>query len=86
MTYLLLAEAKLTRGTKFSAAEVNSLREQLQKIEDSMEDGKFIDEDGKVSENQEDVKLLLHRCWRWTEIVLERSVTHPLTAVLWLNW
>jgi hypothetical protein len=38
-----------------------------------MKDGNFVGADGKPLEGQEGVKQLLDRCWRWTEIVLERS-------------
>lgn len=41
-----------------------------------MKDGNLVDSNGTPFENQEDVKLLLHRCWRWTEIVLERFVIY----------
>jgi hypothetical protein len=38
-----------------------------------MKDGNFVGADGKPLEGQEGVKQLLDRCWRWTEIVLERE-------------
>ncbi|KAL4990502.1 hypothetical protein BDW68DRAFT_194466 [Aspergillus falconensis] len=70
---VLRSTAAVNTRSKFSAAEVNALRDQLKKIEDSMKDGKFVDANGNVLDNQEEVKLLLQRCWRWTEIVLERE-------------
>ena len=57
---------------QFSAAEVNNLREQLKKIESNMKDGNFVDADGNILAGQDDLKALKDRCWRWTEIVLER--------------
>lgn len=40
-----------------------------------MKDGQFVDAEGvPLSGAQEDVKLLMERCWLWTEIVLERYV------------
>lgn len=33
-----------------------------------------MDEEGNVLAGQDDLKSLIHRCWRWTEIVLERYV------------
>ncbi|KAL4741750.1 hypothetical protein BDV11DRAFT_52853 [Aspergillus similis] len=70
---VLRSTSAVNTRSKFSAAEVNGLRDQLKKIEDSMKDGNFVDANGSVLDNQEEVKLLLQRCWRWTEIVLERE-------------
>jgi hypothetical protein len=53
---------------------VNGLREQLKKIEKGTKDGNFVDADGNILAGQDDLKSLIHRCWRWTEIVLERYV------------
>lgn len=39
-----------------------------------MVDGNFVAQDGSVPEGQEVVKVLLDRCLRWADIVLERSV------------
>ncbi|EAW08050.1 uncharacterized protein ACLA_027750 [Aspergillus clavatus NRRL 1] len=46
---------------------------QLKKIQHTMKDGQFAGADGKPLEGQDGVKQLLERCWRWTEIVLERG-------------
>lgn len=51
---------------------MNNLREQLKKIENTLKDGKFVDADGNVQAGSDDLKSLMERCWRWTEIVLER--------------
>lgn len=59
---------------QFSATEVNNLREQLKKIEKTLKDGNFVDADGNILAGQEGLKSLLERCWRWTDIVLERYV------------
>jgi hypothetical protein len=53
---------------------VNALREQIKKIEKTMKDGNFVDAEGNALAGQDEVKSLIHRCWRWTEIVLERYV------------
>lgn len=37
-----------------------------------MKDGNFVGEDGSLLAHQDGLKLLMERCWRWTEIVLER--------------
>lgn len=52
---------------------MNNLREQLKKIEETQKDGKFVGADGNPLAGQEDLKSLMERCWRWTEIVLERQ-------------
>jgi uncharacterized phage infection (PIP) family protein YhgE len=71
---ILRSTSAVNTRSKFSASEVNGLREQLKKIEDTTKDGTFVDASGNPLPNQEDVKMLLHRCWRWSDIVLERSV------------
>ncbi|KAL2864634.1 uncharacterized protein BJX67DRAFT_361062 [Aspergillus lucknowensis] len=70
---ILRSTAAVNTRSKFSASEVNGLRDQLKKIEDTTKDGFFVDAEGSKYPNQEDVKSLLHRCWRWTEIVLDRE-------------
>ncbi|EAL88393.1 conserved hypothetical protein [Aspergillus fumigatus A1163] len=70
---VLRSTAAANTRSKFSATEVINLRKQLTKIQDTMKDGNFIGADGKPLEGQEGVKQLLDRCWRWTEIVLERE-------------
>lgn len=69
--------AKFLSCNKFSATEVNSLRDQLKKIESQMKDGNFVDSEGNILPGQDDIKSLMERCWRWTEIVLERYVSCP---------
>lgn len=51
---------------------MNKLREQLKKIETTQKDGNFVDASGNILAGQEDLKSLMERCWRWTDIVLER--------------
>lgn len=51
---------------------MTSLRKQLEKIQGSLKDGQFIGADGAPLQGQDSLKALLERCWRWTEIVLER--------------
>ncbi|OJI90431.1 hypothetical protein ASPTUDRAFT_114388 [Aspergillus tubingensis CBS 134.48] len=71
---ILRSTSAVNTRSKFSSSEVTALRTQLKKIEEGMKDGKFVDAEGvPLSGAQEDVKLLLERCWLWTEIVLERQ-------------
>lgn len=52
---------------------LTSLRKQLEKIQGSLKDGHFVGADGAPLQGQDSLKGLLERCWRWTEIVLERE-------------
>ncbi|KAJ5909014.1 UPF0662 protein [Penicillium taxi] len=70
---ILRSTSAANTRTKFSATEVNNLREQLKKIEKHMKDGDFVDAEGNIVPGQDEVKNLLPRCWRWTESVLERK-------------
>ncbi|KAJ5468592.1 hypothetical protein N7475_006344 [Penicillium sp. IBT 31633x] len=70
---ILRSTSAVNTRSKFSAAEVNGLREQLKKIEKTQKDGNFVDAEGNILAGQDDLKSLLRRCWRWTEIVLERE-------------
>ncbi|KGO44906.1 Uncharacterized protein family UPF0662 [Penicillium expansum] len=70
---ILRSTSAVNTRTKFSASEVNALREQLKKIEKTAKDGNFVDDEGSVLAGQDGLKALLQRCWRWTEIVLERE-------------
>ncbi|KAL4781896.1 hypothetical protein BJX76DRAFT_334185 [Aspergillus varians] len=70
---VLRSTSAVNTRSKFSAAELNGLRDQLKRIEKPMKDGNFVDSNGNPFDNQQDVKLLLHRCWRWTDMVLERE-------------
>ncbi|KAJ5852019.1 uncharacterized protein N7529_011404 [Penicillium soppii] len=70
---ILRSTSAVNTRSKFSASEVNALREQLKKIENTMKDGSFVDTEGNILAGQDEVKSLFQRCWRWTEIVLERE-------------
>ncbi|GLI72232.1 hypothetical protein PoHVEF18_000402 [Penicillium ochrochloron] len=70
---ILRSTSAVNTRSKFSATEVNNLREQLKKIESTQKDGKFVDAEGNVQAGSDDLKSLMDRCWRWTEIVLERQ-------------
>ncbi|KAJ5084411.1 hypothetical protein NUU61_008990 [Penicillium alfredii] len=70
---ILRSTSAVNTRSKFSATEVNGLREQLKKIEKSQKDGNFVDADGNILAGQDDLKSLIQRCWKWTEIVLERE-------------
>ncbi|KAJ5536926.1 hypothetical protein N7513_010112 [Penicillium frequentans] len=70
---ILRSTSAVNTRSKFSATEVNGLRDQLKKIESQMKDGNFVDSEGNILPGQDDVKSLMERCWRWTEIVLERQ-------------
>ena len=45
-------------------------------MEASMKDGKFVNDDGDILDNQDTVLSLHHRCLMWSEIVLERLVSN----------
>ncbi|KAJ5996611.1 hypothetical protein N7499_007070 [Penicillium canescens] len=70
---ILRSTSAVNTRSKFSASEVNNLREQLKKIEKGTKDGNFVDAEGNILAGQDRLKSLMHRCWRWTEIVLERE-------------
>lgn len=56
-------------------AEVEGFRDQLQEIQGTMVEGKFLAEDSSTPKGQEVVIGLLERCTLWTGIVLERFDT-----------
>ncbi|KAI9036851.1 uncharacterized protein KD926_001239 [Aspergillus affinis] len=70
---ILRSTSAVNTRSKFSATEVNGLRKQLKKIEATMKDGNFVGPDGSVLASQDGPKSLMERCWRWSEIVLERE-------------
>ncbi|CAI7574526.1 hypothetical protein N7533_002666 [Penicillium manginii] len=70
---ILRSTSAVNTRSKFSSTEVNNLREQLKKIEATQKDGNFVDADGNPLAGQDELKSLIQRCWRWTEIVLERQ-------------
>jgi hypothetical protein len=57
---------------QFSASEVLDLQERLRELPNKTKEGVLVDSDSQVLSGQEVVKPLWDRCWRWTEIVLER--------------
>lgn len=59
---------------------MNNLRGQLEKLEKTQRDGNFVDADGNLLAGQDDIKALMQRCWKWTEIVLERYVLFALAS------
>ncbi|GAB1202699.1 hypothetical protein APSETT445_001320 [Aspergillus pseudonomiae] len=80
---ILRSTSAVNTRSKFSASEVNGLRDQLKKIQDSLKDGNFVGADGQPLPGQENVKGLLERCWQWTEIVLQRYVSpNPIISLL----
>ncbi|PYH99239.1 hypothetical protein BO71DRAFT_343342 [Aspergillus ellipticus CBS 707.79] len=71
---ILRSTAAVNTRSKFSSSEVNGFRNQLKTIQDKIKDGVFVDAEGApLPGDQVDVKLLLERCWIWTEVVLERQ-------------
>ncbi|XHG05327.1 hypothetical protein AWENTII_008559 [Aspergillus wentii] len=70
---ILRSTSAVNTRSKFSASEVNGLRNKLKKIEDTTKDGNFVGSDGSPLAGQESLKSLMYRCWRWTELVLERE-------------
>ena len=57
---------------QFPTAEVEGFRDQLHEIQGTMVDGKFLAEDSTTPEGQDIVAALLHRCLKWSQIVLDR--------------
>ncbi|KAL1968896.1 hypothetical protein VTN77DRAFT_1257 [Rasamsonia byssochlamydoides] len=70
---ILRSTSAANTRSKFSASEVRELQERLKEIEAHMKDGNFVGPDGQILQGQEVVKGLLERCWRWSELVLERK-------------
>ncbi|KAJ5992998.1 hypothetical protein N7451_008722 [Penicillium sp. IBT 35674x] len=62
-----------THETLVSILRSTSAVNTRSKIESQMKDGNFVDSEGNILPGQDDVKSLMERCWRWTEIVLERQ-------------
>lgn len=75
-SHTTLAGTSVDRSRQFSATEVNGLRDQLKKVEGTMKDGNFVGPDGAPLAGQDELKALMDRCWKWTEIVLERWVSN----------
>ncbi|KAJ5582171.1 hypothetical protein N7535_000791 [Penicillium sp. DV-2018c] len=65
---ILRSTSAVNTRSKFSASEVNGLREQLKKIEKTQKDGNFVDADGNILAGQDDAKSLIDKCWRWTDL------------------
>ncbi|QKX56231.1 uncharacterized protein TRUGW13939_03332 [Talaromyces rugulosus] len=70
---ILRSTSAVNTRSKFSASEVLDLQERLKEIQSRTKDGNFVGSDGQVLSGQEVVKPLWDRCWRWTELVLERK-------------
>lgn len=68
----LLCRARTLINPQFSPSEVRGFQEQLNRIRESMRDGNFVAPDGTPLRGQDIVKGLLDRCWKWSEMVLER--------------
>lgn len=72
-----LCRARTLINPQFSPSEVHGFREQLNKIKETMKDGNFVAPDGTPLQGQDIVKGLLERCWKWSELVLERYALDP---------
>lgn len=59
---------------QFNPEEVKGFKAELQGIEATMKDHKFVTEDGKIPSGQDLTVALLERCLKWCDIVLERRV------------
>jgi hypothetical protein len=70
---ILRSTSAVNTRSKFSTSEVLDLQERLKEIQSRTKDGNFVGSDGQVLSGQEVVKPLWDRCWRWTELVLERK-------------
>ncbi|KAI4136715.1 MAG: hypothetical protein LQ341_005485, partial [Variospora aurantia] len=58
---------------KFPTAEVQSFQDQLREVQATMVDGKFLGDDGTAPAGQHVATELLHRCLKWSELVLARQ-------------
>ncbi|KAI4281043.1 MAG: hypothetical protein L6R35_005761 [Caloplaca aegaea] len=58
---------------KFPTAEVQSFQDQLREVQTTMVDGKFLADDGTAPAGQHVATELLHRCLKWSELVLARQ-------------
>ncbi|KAM5452779.1 hypothetical protein MaudCBS49596_003085 [Microsporum audouinii] len=70
---ILRSTSAANTRSKFSASEVLGFKDQLNGIKSKMVDGNFVAADGSVPAGQEIVKSLLEKCFRWSDIVLERQ-------------
>ncbi|KAL1996940.1 hypothetical protein VTN49DRAFT_7805 [Thermomyces lanuginosus] len=70
---ILRSTSAANTRSKFSSSEVKELQERLKEIDAQTKDGNFVGPDGEILAGNDVVKPLLERCWRWTELVLERK-------------
>lgn len=60
---------------QYSQKDLDELREKLNKVKTTMQDGQLTGDDGVVGPGQDLVVPLLNRCLKFTELVEERCVT-----------
>ncbi|EEH37424.2 hypothetical protein PAAG_07842 [Paracoccidioides lutzii Pb01] len=70
---ILRSTSAANTRSKFSYSEVLTFQEQLKGMKASMKDGNFLGPGGSIPAGQGIVKVLLERCLKWVEIVLERQ-------------
>lgn len=57
---------------QFPVSEVQDYQHQLQEIERTLVDGKFVNDEKSAPAGQDVVVGLLHRCLLWADITLQR--------------
>ncbi|KAG9239597.1 hypothetical protein BJ875DRAFT_365306 [Amylocarpus encephaloides] len=62
---------------KFSTTEVKGLQAQIQEVDATRVDGKFVSTNGDIPAGNDDVCALLNKGLRWSEMVLERKGVFP---------
>lgn len=70
---ILRSTSAANTRSKFSTSEVSELQDRLKELQTKIKEGNFVGPDDQVLSGQEVVKPLWERCWKWTEIVLERK-------------
>jgi Protein of unknown function (DUF2408) len=70
---ILRSTSAASTKTKFATAELKAFEKQLDEIEKTEVNGKFVTADGSIPEGQEIVLALLDRCQRWVAENLERK-------------
>lgn len=59
--------------SKFSASEVQKLKNQLLEVGERRKNGKFACADGSIPPGEAEIRELYERCVQWSDIVLERK-------------
>ncbi|KAI1126317.1 hypothetical protein F5Y10DRAFT_213850 [Nemania abortiva] len=74
---ILRQMAVVNTRSKFSPKDIHKFELQLNEIDETRKDGKFVDGQGNVLQGSDGVSALLERCQLYTGIVLERGGKFP---------